>query len=305
MGLPRSTLASGPCWLCRCQKWRLQSWQNYKRDAPWTATIWSPSTWKIWADRSPCELFRLDWFSALNIAPDWMHCKYLGCDQFFYASVLFLLTHVMLPSDIHTNMLQVWSEIQAVYRSAQISNRYRYLNTIRMFLRPKTNLLKLRGNAAEIRFLHLPLLRIWEAHMLPALQVHRKIHLALKLNALLESILIDIKGYVALPPEAALQFDESVSGFLVLLADLKAHFADNDIPLFNLTEKTHFMQHSARMGATVNPRLLWAFAGEDQQRRAQKLAETCMKGLGPSKSSIKIANRYRLALHLLFKSHTK
>ncbi|OLP88122.1 hypothetical protein AK812_SmicGene30600 [Symbiodinium microadriaticum] len=137
------------------------------------------------------------------------------------------------------------------------------------------------------------------------LQVHRKIHLALKLNALFEGLLIDFKGFVALPPEAALKFEEAVSAFLLLVAELKTHFQDEDVPLFNTTEKNHFMQHSAKFAATVNPRMLWAFAGEDQQRRAQKLAETCMKGLGPSKASIKIAHRYRFALHLLFKSHKR
>ncbi|CAE7947972.1 unnamed protein product [Symbiodinium sp. KB8] len=146
---------------------------------------------------------------------------------------------------------------------------------------------------------------IWEAHMVPGLQVHRKIHLALKLNALFEGLLIDFKGFVALPPEAALKFEEAVSAFLLLVAELKTHFQDEDVPLFNTTEKNHFMQHSAKFAATVNPRMLWAFAGEDQQRRAQKLAETCMKGLGPSKASIKIAHRYRFALHLLFKSHKR
>ena len=141
--------------------------------------------------------------------------------------------------------------------------------------------------------------------MVPGLQVHRKIHLALKLNALFEGLLIDFKGFVALPPEAALKFEEAVSAFLLLVAELKTHFQDEDVPLFNTTEKNHFMQHSAKFAATVNPRMLWAFAGEDQQRRAQKLAETCMKGLGPSKASIKIAHRYRFALHLLFKSHKR
>ncbi|CAE7229569.1 unnamed protein product [Symbiodinium sp. CCMP2456] len=273
MGLPRSSLASGPCWLCRCQKWGAQSWQNFRRDAPWIQTMWSAQAWKNWAGKSPCELFRLDWFSALNIAPDYMHNKYLGGDQFFYASILYLLTHHLLHSDEHQNMLQVWKEIQEVYRSEEIPCRYRYLNTVRMFLR-RNNTLKLKGKASEIRFLHLPLLRVWEAHMVPGVQVHRKIHLALKLNALLEGLLIDFKGFVALPPQAAQQFEEAMSAFLLLVSELKAHFEDddNDIRLFTTTEKHHFLQHTAKFSATINPRMLWAFAGEDQQRRAQTLA---------------------------------
>ena len=87
-----------------------------------------------------------------------------------------------------------------------------------MFLR-KGNLIKLKGKASEIRFLHLPLL-------------------ALKLNALFEGLLIDFKGFVALPPEAAMKFEESVAAFLLLVAELKTQFADNEVPLFNTTEKT-------------------------------------------------------------------
>ena len=116
-------------WVCRGRPWPqglagyagarsgVSKLQNFRRDAPWIATMWSPQTWKNWPAKSPCELFRLAWFSALNIAPDWMHCKYIGYDQFFYGSILFLLTHHLLHSDIHTNMLQVRSEIQAIYRS--------------------------------------------------------------------------------------------------------------------------------------------------------------------------------------------
>ena len=106
-----------------------------------------------------------------------------------------------------------------------------------MFLR-KGNLIKLKGKASEIRFLHLPLLKIWEAHIGPGLLIHRKIHLALKLNALFEGLLIDFKGFVALPPEAAMKFEESVAAFLLLVAELKTQFADNEVPLFNTTEKT-------------------------------------------------------------------
>ena len=42
-------------------------------------------------------LLSLPGMSGLNLASDWMHVKYLGCDQYVLASVLYLLTHTLLP----------------------------------------------------------------------------------------------------------------------------------------------------------------------------------------------------------------
>ena len=306
MNLPRSTLAAGPCWLCRCTKYGANSWKNFKLTAPWILTIWSPQGWRGWAERPQTELFRLPWFSACNIAPDWLHVKYLGNDLVVYGSLLYLLAFAMLPNSPADNMSTIWQDIQAVYREYDIPCRFFYLNTVRMFLKGN-NTVKLRGKGAQTRYLYRPMLILWSKYMNNGIQIHKKIKLALKLNCIAEDLLVEYKGYIALPEEPARKFKEAISGYLLLLDEIQQHFDDDDPSdhpaLFRLTEKCHFIQHVSLLTQTISPRMLWAFCGEDQQRHVQKLAEASMKRLGPSRASVKIASRYRLAMHLLFQSH--
>ena len=240
--------------------------------------------------------------SACNVAMDWMHIKYLGADQYNYASVLFLLTHHILPGTPASNMEVIWKELLHIYKRDDIPSRFRYLNTVRMFLR-KNNIVKLRGKASEIRHLHGPILEIWRHHMVEAVSVHRKILVMLKLNSTLEGILTNAKGDFVLSAEDAEQFQDATMGWLLLQKQLEDHFSDSDVPLFNVTEKSHFIEHACLLSKFINPRVVWCFAGEDQQRRTQKLAETCVKGLGPAKASLKMMSRYRLALGRLFSKH--
>ncbi|CAE7257207.1 unnamed protein product [Symbiodinium sp. CCMP2592] len=296
------TKESSPCTLCQCTKYGGSSWMDFGPGAAWQASCWAPVPWKSWPGRSPCILFQLSNLSACNVAMDWMHIKYLGADQYNYASVFFLLTHHILPGTPAQNMEVIWREIQHIYKRDDIPSRFRYLNTVRMFLR-KNNMVKLRGKAAEIRHLHGPLLEIWQRHMVQAVAIHRKIRVMLKLNTTLEGILTNSKGDFALCAEDAAQFQDATMGWLLLQKELQDHFSDSDVPLFNVTEKSHFIEHAALLARYINPRMVWCFAGEDQQRRTQQLAETCMKGLGPAKASLKMMSRYRLALGRLFSKH--
>ncbi|CAE7455354.1 hypothetical protein AK812_SmicGene15091 [Symbiodinium microadriaticum] len=301
-GQTETTWGSSPCTLCQCTKYGVNSWMDFAPGAAWQATCWSPAAWKAWGSRSRCILFEMSNLSACNVAMDWMHIKYLGADQYNYASVLFLLTHHILPGTPASNMEVIWKELLHIYKRDDIPSRFRYLNTVRMFLR-KNNIVKLRGKASEIRHLHGPILEIWRHHMVEAVSVHRKILVMLKLNSTLEGILTNAKGDFVLSAEDAEQFQDATMGWLLLQKQLEDHFSDSDVPLFNVTEKSHFIEHACLLSKFINPRVVWCFAGEDQQRRTQKLAETCVKGLGPAKASLKMMSRYRLALGRLFSKH--
>ena len=78
--LPRSTLASGPCSLCRCTGSGPLSWTDFRKTAGWRAVQWSAAAWRAWPDRSRSSLFEMRNFSPWLLALDWMHCKYLGCE---------------------------------------------------------------------------------------------------------------------------------------------------------------------------------------------------------------------------------
>ncbi len=82
LSMPRWSLAVGCCILCKCQKNGPDSWQDCRLDAPWTERLWTAQAWRNYADRSRNRLFTLPGVTGLTIALDYMHCKYLGSDQY-------------------------------------------------------------------------------------------------------------------------------------------------------------------------------------------------------------------------------
>ena len=58
--------------------------------------------------------------SALNLALDYMHCKYLGSDQYAYGSIMWLLCFQVLPNDPLANLLALWPLIKNIYAAKGI-----------------------------------------------------------------------------------------------------------------------------------------------------------------------------------------
>ena len=122
-----------------------------------------------------------------------------------------------------------------------------------------------------------------------ALEMHRQIQLMLKMNLLVETILNDRKGEVSLGEDAE-RFKDSVDALLMLQAKVASRLAeDAQQTVLSVTEKCHFLQHSAMMAKYMSPRLVWAFSGEDQQRRVQTLSKASVKGLGPAEDGDQIS----------------
>ena len=55
----------------------------------------------------------------------------------------------------------------------------------------------------------------------------------------------------------------------------------------------------------INPRLVWCFRGEDMMQKMQTQAKSCVRRLNGAAATIKISNRYRLALHLEYTKNEK
>ena len=299
LDLPRSTLAAGPCALCRCKGFGPLSWTDFRTGAPWRNVQWTAHEWRLWEGRSKCPLFTDPNFSPWLLSMDWMHAKYLGHDQQTYGSVLSLMVHFVLPGQPEKNLETIWKDIQEYYREFQTPVRYKYLNRLSMFQRKTYP--KLRGKAAEIKYLAGPLLHVWQKYYNPQLSIHRDILLYLKLNLQIEEQLVDNKDNTSFPEEEAARFEGSVTSMLLLLTRIAEHFLDEN--LFNITQKAHFIQHVALLAGYINPRLLWCFMGEDMQKRMATLAKSCVRGQRPGQTIFKLFVRYRLALHLRFQKH--
>ena len=74
-----------------------------------------------------------------------------------YAGLLKLLCYHVLGSSPEDNIKTLWKDIQEVYRAEATPVRYRYLNSLRMFMRLKGPP-KLRGKRSEIKYLASPML---------------------------------------------------------------------------------------------------------------------------------------------------
>ena len=103
----------------------------------------------------------------------------------------------------------------------------------------------------------------------------------------------------AFPKEDAVTFKQLTFSMLQLQADLAHHYATvAGMKMFTITQKSHFQAHLALTCDTVNPAAVWCYKGEDYMHVMRVLTENCVKGNSAVQVSHKLAEHYRLALHL-------
>ena len=225
--------------------------------------------WHAWGEKSKCSLLQLPGASCYTIAYDYMHVKYLGTDMYQFGSVLALLVRFVLPGSPDENLKTCWTWLKAFFKQHRTPNPYRYLNRLSVFLRNKGKFPKLRGKAAEVKSLGPGLLSLWENKMNEHLAVHRKVCIMLKANCHLEEILAEHKDEWALPAGPAIEFEETCTTMLLLQTQLAEHFLQESEALFDITSKRYMLQEISLMAKCINPRLVWAFCGEDIMQRMQ------------------------------------
>ena len=299
--MPRYDLASGPCCWCRCTSTGACSWSDFRITAPWRATHWTRDQWLGWESRSRCALLELPGNSCWVIHYDLMHVKYLGTDMYQFGSSLSLLVHHLLAGTPEANLSQCWSFLKRYFKQHKTPSPYRYLNRLSMFVRNKGRYPKLRGKASEVRHLGPALQALWQHHMNPNLVVHNQINLMLKANCRVEELLSEHKDEYAFPAGAAVEFEEVCTTMLLLQTQVAEHFIEEGVAYFDITSKSHMLQEIALMARHINPRMVWAFCGEDMMNKMQQVAQSCTRGNTQGQTSIKMARHYRLGLHFLFK----
>lgn len=303
---PHYNTKKGPCALCRCDEDGYLTWCNYRTDAPWIISQWTKEDWFAWPQRSSCPIFSIQGGSCHYIAYDYMHCKYLGSDQYQFGSVLKVLTHYQMAQSPEQNLRQLWKDIQDYYRLHQVGARFRYLTKVSMYVRA-TGAPKLRGKAAEIKHFIEPLIHVWEKYRNPALLLRQQVSLMLRLNLRMETILEENKDQLSFDDVTFSEFRDVAFGMFAVQSQVARHFmeGDDDKNLFSLTSKSHMLLHSVLRSKFLSPRLVWAFQGEDMMQKVQALAKNCVRGNDAAQATIKTARRYRLGLHFVFEEHKK
>jgi len=229
---------------------------------------------------------------------DYLHCKYLGSDQYQYGGLLYYMTYFLLPEAAWSNLQCIWSKIKFYYKELKVKHQYHYFNRLTMYVR-KTGPPKLRGRGAEVLGLGKVLLHIWRDPHNPSIEIHRMLLVMLKANNNMEEILDEHRYEAALPALAAQRFVDNAFRMAHLQHLIYCHF--NDEPLlrgsFAITIKLHMVLHIALHSHEISPRLTWNFTGEDSMGILKTLGQNCSKGVQPQDVCTKMLSHWRYAMH--------
>eukprot|EP00435_Cladocopium_sp_Y103_P046777 s1128_g13.t1 len=104
LGLPHWSSAKNPCGRCLCTKAGPNTWKDSRQETPWRTTTFTTRSWQAFPDTSNNPIFNTANISGLTCQADYMHVKYLGYQQYFLGSVLWLLVHEILPGSPLANI---------------------------------------------------------------------------------------------------------------------------------------------------------------------------------------------------------
>lgn len=309
LSLPRWSKQDSPCALCQCKKHGAASYfDNRYPGAGWLDTLWDFYSWKRWGQRSKCHLFSLSWMSALNVAYDWMHAKYLGSDQYIYGSCMFLLVYHILPGSPQQNLDILWRWMKSYYKKHKPRVRYNSFCKLTMFKRKK-DFPKLRGKAAEVKAFGPVLLEMWGQFSSKRDTQHKQIKLLLKKNVKVDQTLAShpTSEYYRLPEGVHEEFVSDCFAVAQIHKQLGEWYSkqENPIRIFNMTAKSHCVLHIALAAEFVHPGLTWCYSGEDFMRVVQVLLQSCVRGNQPFATMNKACKHYNLGSQLRWAKEAK
>ena len=280
MNLPVSTNHLKPCGLCKATFNGPLSWMDNRENSPWQATLLTPTNWsEHW--QSTCALFALPGMNALCVGMDYMHNMFLGWLQYAYGSIFYLLTHECLSLEPLANLKTVWTFIKEIQRHDASRHGYRHrLDKLSMFTKQK-GYPKLKGRAADIKGLDKALQLCWTQYMFPDNMQHAQIAAFLALNVEIAEILDTYSpkyGHMGVPAGPYEDMCTKVAQMAQLHLQLCEHYKDQEVSLFNMTSKTHFVIHSIQLSKHLHPSLAWCFKGENSMKLVQRLFKSCLAG---------------------------
>ena len=292
MADPNSSL---PCSCCSANTTTIPHTDHRDRIAAFLRTIWTNAAYAAAHPNRHRVLRHVPGVGISNYIPDIMHVKYLGSDKSFLGSTLRNLTHYILPLEPSMALQSVWRDIQAEYRNhSSTTTRFNNL-THNMIKGPSKKTPDLRGKAAQIRALIPVMIKIWSDKMDTGNQQHRDVLAGLVHSAEIDIVLKENKRRPSLPADAQVRLRTACFGFAAAQAALVT-FYHPEIPLHNVTAKTHYLMHIALIGAYINPALGACWQGEDMMRVVRTLVQASSCGSGPITAGKTSMDRYLAAL---------
>ena len=304
LGLPNCG-SNAPCCFCPANTLTHPMFEFRMAVATWFSRIYNVAQWRA-TGHAGHEIFNSAHagISIHTVGGDLMHAKHLGVDQYFFASVMWLLCLTIYPGEPNANLEQLFSDLAAAYRSYKPPSRYNCMK-MSMFCdgkNPPKSHPRLKGRAAECRHLGQAMLQVWTAKMNPASPQHVQIRLALERSVEAEEMLDAHPKTVRFPPAVGERFKDCLLTYLVLFNALGSHYSSADglgLKLFDVTVKAHYLAHIALLSVFMNPRLAWTYSGEDFMQHAKRLMGACTRGVKPAKISGKFLFHYSIAMHIM------
>ena len=285
-----------PCCWCPASLASDNNWRDVRPSAGWIGRCYTAASWTA-AHPDPLELFLLFFVTTATINPDWMHVKYLGVDQYLFASALKILTHHHLPNDPDVNMALVMRHLKEYFNDNNVRNAYQLITT-RMYCNKDTP--KLKGRASEIRHLGKALHHVFNLLMDHGDTLHKEIKATLKLNTMLEDKL-DCCDEWNFQGQAYDEFLETAhmfcGGYNTCAATANS---ERGLELFPVTIKLHHLLHCVLRSQRLHPKASWCFKGEAFMKVSKQLHMSCTRGLAQYAATVKVASKMLTALHYQF-----
>ena len=304
VGLAHWASANKPCSLCGCTKSGIKSYKDFRTNAGWRTTLVGPN------DNVPssCALFTVSGVSSCTVRADLMHVKYLGFMQYFLGSVLWILTHTLMPASPEANISRIGVLIAKAQRRWLTTHRYpaKAFQRLSIFLR-KTGFPKLRGKASQVKGLVPALQKIWKKFADRGNIRHRRIALIFDLDIQIEDLLSahdPSAGFFAVPASIGREIVQKQIQMSQLYVQLEEAYAEEPKPLFNVVSKLHYCLHIMEEAASIHPFLNWCWKGEDFMQITSTLVSSALRGRGDVSASIKALEKYRYAMYVLWTKST-
>ena len=108
-----------------------------------------------------------------------------------------------------------------------------------------------------------------------------------------------VSDTVPTPDQGKLIFS-SCHNFLLMYQSCASWARAEGQLLYNSTSKFHHAFHLGQQGLYLNPRTSWEYGWEDFVGKMITLGHGCSHGATTMQLSVRIATKYRIALHLQF-----
>jgi hypothetical protein len=300
--LPRPN-SNKPCWLCRCEKGPgsdIRDWPtNFRREARWKVQLISPVQWRAETQGQMHVLFRTFAFlTNANVEADELHVIHLGTSQYMLGSILYLLVFKILPGRPAENMEVLWQEMCHEYSRQGIKAQFSSLG-ISMFCDPKAphaSYPRLKGRAAEVKWLVPVLNALWPKYRRPGSPMDRLVAELLQTQQVIQELLDAEASEFQMSSESARELSKATDKLLATYS--RAAVAANELGelLFSVVPKHHMLWHFSRKAWHLHPRRGACSTDEDYMSAVKQLVKGCMHALPLQKIPLALLQKYRWGL---------